>query len=103
MVIDRHTLLIGSMNLDPRSRSVNTEVGLLIESATLGAQVGVLFDQGIALEQAYLVRLATEGDPASALIWEDAWPVNLRREPLASWWRRLLSNVLGAVTPQALL
>jgi putative cardiolipin synthase len=34
-VIDRQKVFIGSMNLDPRSVRINTEIGLLIDSPEL--------------------------------------------------------------------
>jgi putative cardiolipin synthase len=37
VVVDRKWVLLGSMNLDPRSRLSNTEVAVSVESATLGA------------------------------------------------------------------
>src|SRR5262249_7626866 len=38
IVIDRRTLFVGSMNLDPRSAFENTEIGLVIESSVLARQ-----------------------------------------------------------------
>jgi putative cardiolipin synthase len=106
VVIDRHVVLVGSMNLDPRSRLINTETGLLIESAVVGERVGALFDAATALDQAFRLRLATPGDPDSALLWdgrEGEHLITLQREPLASWWRRLLAGALGVLVPQAAL
>lgn len=39
LVIDDDKVFIGSANLDPRSLRINTEVGLLVRSETLNAQV----------------------------------------------------------------
>jgi putative cardiolipin synthase len=39
MVIDDTKIFIGTFNLDPRSANLNTEVGVLVESPTLGAQL----------------------------------------------------------------
>jgi putative cardiolipin synthase len=39
MVIDGHTIFIGTFNLDPRSANLNTEVGVLIDSEELATQL----------------------------------------------------------------
>jgi len=39
IVFDRQSAWIGSFNLDPRSIGLNTEVGVMIESPEIAAQV----------------------------------------------------------------
>lgn len=39
-IVDRRRMFIGSMNLDGRSARLNTEIGVLIDSPALAAQVG---------------------------------------------------------------
>ncbi len=46
-VFDRERIFIGSMNLDPRSVVENTEVGLMIESASIAGGMANWFDQAI--------------------------------------------------------
>ncbi len=106
VIIDRKSVLVGSMNLDPRSRLSNTEVALLIESAALGEQIGVQFDEAVAPDQAFRVELARSGDAHAPLVWSAAQGGGLVRydaEPLASWWRRMTSSLLGALAPEELL
>jgi cardiolipin synthase C len=106
VVVDRKVVLVGSMNLDPRSRQSNTEVALLIESAALGEQIGILFEDAVSLEQAFRVELATPGDENAPLVWigkEGGKVVRYSGEPLASWWRRITSGLLGALAPEELL
>lgn len=43
-VIDRQTVFLGSMNLDPRSADKNTELGILVESPPLAAQMVAVID-----------------------------------------------------------
>ena len=45
MVVDRRFLLVGSMNLDPRSIALNSEHGLLVNSPRLSQDVLRLFDE----------------------------------------------------------
>ena len=106
VIADRAALIIGSMNLDPRSRQVNTEVAVRIESPILGEQLGALFDEAVAPDQAFRVELAEPGNAAAALVWlgeNDGKAVRLDSEPLASWWRHFVSGFLGGLAPEELL
>jgi putative cardiolipin synthase len=89
-VVDGQRAFVGSMNLDPRSAHINTEIGLLIDCAEFAAQVGAALDRTASPDLSWEVRL----DPASqALRWHDAagrhGEIVLRREPRAGWSRRL--------------
>src|SRR3546814_2912584 len=44
-VVDGRWLFLGSMNMDPRSAELNTELGLIIDSPELSAQVQKLVDR----------------------------------------------------------
>ena len=106
VVVDRKVVLVGSMNLDPRSRLANTEVAVLIESAVLGGQLGALFDEAASPDEAFRVELTERGNESAPLAWtgrEDGKLVRYSNEPLASWWRRFISSVLGALAPEELL
>jgi len=68
-MVDRHMLFVGSLNLDPRSAKLNTEMGVVVDSADLCLQLGKKLDQAL-LDIAYKVML--EPDPAggsSRLAW----------------------------------
>jgi putative cardiolipin synthase len=43
VVVDRRHVLIGSMNMDPRSKVLNTEVGALVDSPALAEDVAAFF------------------------------------------------------------
>jgi putative cardiolipin synthase len=106
VVVDRKTVLIGSMNLDPRSRLSNTEVALLAESAALGEQFGSLFEEATSPDHAFRVELTERGNENAPLAWigqEEGKVVRYTSEPLASWWRRIVSVLLGALAPEELL
>ncbi|RXZ35715.1 phospholipase D family protein [Sphingomonas desiccabilis] len=62
--VDRQRLFIGSFNLDPRSVALNTELGFIIESPNLAAQVADVFAEQVA-HLAYEVRIGEDGE----LIW----------------------------------
>jgi putative cardiolipin synthase len=57
--IDGKTLFIGSLNFDPRSEKHNTELGLLIRSAPLTAQL-VKLANFVITQAAYRVRLSKD-------------------------------------------
>ncbi|WP_159594294.1 phospholipase D family protein [Hydrogenophaga sp. BPS33] len=106
VVVDGETVFIGSMNLDPRSRLLNTEVALRIESRELGGQLTRLFDEAIVPDQVFQVALDEPGNAGASLHWdtrEKGLPARYTSDPLASPWRRWLVGLLGALAPEALL
>ncbi|WP_298925106.1 phosphatidylserine/phosphatidylglycerophosphate/cardiolipin synthase family protein [uncultured Ramlibacter sp.] len=60
LVIDRQTTFIGSMNLDPRSADKNTELGVLVDSPALAAQMLKVLDMN-KRTGAYKLRLDAQG------------------------------------------
>jgi putative cardiolipin synthase len=57
-IVDHRTVFLGSMNLDPRSARLNTELGLLIDSPELARQLEGFTDLG----SSYELRLNASGD-----------------------------------------
>ena len=53
MVIDDKQIYIGTFNLDPRSANLNTEVGVLIESPELAAQLKHSIERDIRPENSW--------------------------------------------------
>jgi putative cardiolipin synthase len=105
IVVDRRQAVVGSMNLDPRSRHHNTELALFVESAQLGERLGMLLDDAVRPSLAFRVHLANTGPDRTALVWiteEGGKEVRYDHEP-AGFWRRLLSALLGAFAPESLL
>ena len=105
IVVDRRHVVMGSMNLDPRSRLHNTEVAVLLESTELGGRLGTLFDEAVRPARAFRVERAGRGQETE-LVWvteEAGKEVRYDREPLAGFWRRLLAKLLGVFAPEDLL
>jgi putative cardiolipin synthase len=86
-VIDDDQGFVGSFNLDPRSRSINTEMGLLFRNPALVRQLDAAFETQLAPEFSY--RLSLED---GRLLWtetRDGRSVIHHAEPEAPLRRRL--------------
>ena len=95
-VFDRTSVFIGSVNLDPRSLEQNTEVGVVVESPELAAEVAALFARWTGPEWSYEVRWAENG--SWSLQWVGAHegrPVRLTREPDAGFWRSFGARIFS--------
>jgi len=98
-VFDRQKLFIGSMNFDQRSKRLNTEVGLIIDSPELAQQTALRFDAMAQLENSYTLGLRSSGTGAAAqLVWktkENGIPIEYTDEPARSAWQRLKLKLLS--------
>jgi cardiolipin synthase C len=100
-VFDRKTLYVGSMNFDQRSRSLNTEIGLIIDSPELAQQTAARFESIVAPANSYRLALQADGVGGSShLVWltqEHRVAVEYDREPARSDWERVKVNLLSLV------
>lgn len=100
-VIDRKRVFIGSMNLDERSAHINTEMGLLIASPDLSAEVIKLLQNDL-VKNSYQVRLDSSGH----LEWvshQDHQDVVLHSEPDVGLRLKLELLLLAPLAPEKLL
>ncbi len=58
MVIDRRIVFIGSFNMDPRSTHLNTEMGVLVDSPELAAQVATAIERDMEPVNSWKLTLA---------------------------------------------
>ena len=96
-VFDRKTVAIGSFNLDPRSRNLNTEMVFIVRSPPLAAQVLDAFAPDFAPGNAWRIA-AVAGDGVVAgdsVAWITEDPARPLVEPYdpASGWRRFLRSI----------
>lgn len=99
---DRRLLFVGSFNLDPRSEQLNTEMGVVIDSAAIAEEMTSLMDD-VVPERAYEVRLQPDG---RNLEWVERLPQGeqiWRVEPGSTAGKRLLMNVLQVLPIEWLL
>jgi putative cardiolipin synthase len=85
--VDRSRVFVGSFNFDPRSVRLNTEMGLVIESAQLADAISSGLDQMVE-RAAYEVVLGKDG----TLEWierTDRGEVRYHHEPKTGFFRRL--------------
>ncbi len=61
MVFDRKYVFVGSFNLDPRSVDLNTEMGLMVESETLGAAVADSIETDISAGNSWQLEFNDKG------------------------------------------
>ncbi|MDX9875216.1 MAG: phospholipase D family protein [Spongiibacteraceae bacterium] len=98
-VVDRRTVVITSLNLDPRSVNLNTELAVIVHSEELAERVVRRFE--IASDPANSFRLALEGDLTGkrpgrgGIVWIDADSQPHYSEPGVSRWRRALVRMLS--------
>ena len=91
--VDAEAGFIGSFNIDPRSISLNTEMGLLFHDREATAALDALYRDKIDGRHSYALRLQD-----GALRWDDtaAQPPRVwDREPEASHWQRAAAWALG--------
>lgn len=99
--VDRSRIFVGSLNLDPRSVHLNTEMGVVIDSPTLARRLGAEIDQAVPT-QAYEVRLPQGG----SMEWIDRGPdgeTRYRSEPDTGRLRRLWVDFLSLLPIEWLL
>jgi putative cardiolipin synthase len=95
-VFDRTQVMIGSFNLDPRSRMLNTEMAILVDSPDLAGKVGRFIDNGMSLANSFRLELDHDGDT----IWvaeSDGHELRFCAPPATDLWRRFQADVSSAL------
>lgn len=98
VVIDKKRLFIGSMNLDPRSATINTELGAMIDSPPLARELLRVIDID-RLQSAYRVRLNPNGAGLQWLSNDGDKEFILNNEPDSTPWLRIKSWLLSPFVP----
>lgn len=93
-IVDGKTAFVGSFNFDPRSVSLNTEMGILFSEDVIVKMLQDLFDEETTLPMSYRLSL----NEKRSIIWEgeeDGVLQTWDREPEASARRRALAKVVS--------
>ena len=102
-IVDREQVFVGSLNLDPRSLDLNTELGFIVESRELAEILARQFSE--LIRPAYAYRLVLE-PPDGDLLWiseENGREVRFTRDPDVGFWRRFSTWFLSFFAPESLL
>ncbi|MGB0331104.1 MAG: phospholipase D-like domain-containing protein [Planctomycetota bacterium] len=101
LISDRRYIFVGSMNLDPRSVQLNTELGFVIDSPELAELLIEGIEDVMALDSSWTVTADRDG-----LLWrgiERGEAVEYRKEPRTSWWQRFKCGLVGWLPMEAQL
>ncbi|CAN5235874.1 phospholipase D family protein [soil metagenome] len=91
--VDRKTGFVGSFNFDPRSVSLNTEMGVIFSDRALTEEICMVFAELVSSQVSYRLSLVD-----GQLVWLDEQEnqvQTVRREPEAGIWRRLIATLIG--------
>ena len=94
MVVDRERVYIGSMNYDPRSANINTEMGVFIESPALANALAKVFERDIQPANSWRVELTDDG----GLRWVNDQEI-VTIQPARNFWQRV-QDVLFMAFPK---
>ena len=90
LIMDREQVFIGSLNLDPRPITENTEIGNMLQSEEIAALMAGAFDQ-ITEQRAFRLELRTDEEGIEYIYWhglendeERVWTT----DPHTGFWRR---------------
>ena len=99
--VDNQDLFVGSFNFDPRSAQLNTELGLLVRSASFATQLSDAFDTKLP-SIAYRVRLEHD-DHLEWLELRDGKEIRYTHEPGVGFLRRAWVGFLSILPIEHLL
>ena len=97
MVIDRELTWVGSFNIDPRSALLNTELAVLVRSASLAEATARLIQADLAPDRAWRLSLDPPGARTGRLYWTGQRNGRLERltsEPGATGMQRFLAGLM---------
>jgi putative cardiolipin synthase len=98
-VFDGTKVFIGSMNLDPRSASKNTELGIIAEAPQLAREVLRVIHIS-KLQSAYRLRFGPDGQNLEWLTMDDEGDVVLSEEPDVTPLMRFQNMLLAPFVPE---
>ena len=100
LVMDGHLTVIGSMNLDQRSKLQNTEIAVLVRSKKLSAETGALIEN--SLNQGAWHVVLQNGE----LLWKAPQSSDLKDEttdPDTSLPLRMMLKIIAPLVPDSVL
>lgn len=89
ILFDKDTVFLGSLNLDPRSLHLNTELGVILRSASLTRELTDYFNQLTDGDNAWRVTLGESG-----MEWRSSTGIT-QRQPAKNSWQRFRSWLMS--------
>jgi putative cardiolipin synthase len=99
-VVDRRISMIGSYNMDPRSRVWNSEIGLLIHSEEFAEKVLAIMETDLDPANSFRVTLDENGK----LLWTAQGPdgmITWSKEPGSTGWQRFQADFMKLIPMQS--
>jgi putative cardiolipin synthase len=94
-VLDGEQALIGSFNFDPRSRDLNSEIGLVVSNREFAQQVVSVMNRDFDPENSYRLYLNEKGKLRWELKNPDGSITVFKHDPGASVWKRMGARFLS--------
>ena len=88
-VVDRRYVFVGSMNLDPRSANINTEMGAIVDSPGLAEDLARVIERNMQGENAWQVKLNKDG----GVFWVNS-DETVTRQPARDSMQRVMNTLL---------
>ena len=88
-VVDRRYVFVGSMNLDPRSANINTEMGAIVDSPGLAEDLTRVIQRNMRGQNAWQVKLNKDG----GVFWVNS-DETVTRQPSRDGMQRVMNTVL---------
>lgn len=98
LVFDKRFMFVGSMNLDPRSANINTEMGVIVDCPEMSERFTTSFAENLP-ELAFKLSLSDE----DKLIWttyDEGKKNTFTFDPDTSWWQRAKASVMSVFIPE---
>jgi phosphatidylserine/phosphatidylglycerophosphate/cardiolipin synthase-like enzyme len=102
-LVDRKLVLLGSMNMDPRSAHTNTELGVAVRSAEFAEQVAKALKVDDRHVGVFEVRLRRDGAGLQWVGRDAEGEQTYDDEPEATLWQRLRLKLMSLLVPEDLL
>ena len=88
-VVDRRYVFVGSMNLDPRSANINTEMGAMVDSPELAEDLAKVIERDMRGANAWQVKMDDDGQ----IYWQNS-DETVTRQPARDGMQRVMNTLL---------
>ena len=88
-VVDRRYVFVGSMNLDPRSANINTEMGAMVDSPELAEDLANVIERDMRGANAWQVKMDDDGK----IYWQNS-DETVTRQPARDGMQRVMNTLL---------